>query len=307
MCSIFGTTINSRELMKSLGISGEDRGTDATGLGYSLETSVGYSKRAVKASNFNWFTPELDEDNHLMWIGHTRKTTQGDEGKVFNNHPFLSEDYGVLLTHNGTIYNDTTLKNKEGLPDTEIETDSYVILQLIENMCFMKKKTEIDIEIIKEVVEMLRGSFALSILTYDKLYLLRHKKPLNILYDRDNLVYASTTDMLEDGLKENNVDIHDFVVELNEDTIYEYDLKEKQFINTAEFTAKTYTKARSYKNYKNMSYNKKKEGSQCGSMAEEFGVEKCFMCGQKFDYSELEYNMMFQQMICEKCEESIAS
>lgn len=74
--------------------------------------------------------------NYVM--GHTRMTTQGNEKFNYNNHPFPGtvDNADFALAHNGVLYNDTSLRISENLPITNIETDSYRAVQLIE-----KKKT----------------------------------------------------------------------------------------------------------------------------------------------------------------------
>ena len=61
-------------------------------------------------------------------LGHTRMTTQGSEKVNHNNHPFISKVKGheFALAHNGVLYNDIELRMTERLPDTFIETDSFI-------------------------------------------------------------------------------------------------------------------------------------------------------------------------------------
>lgn len=88
-------------------------------------------------------------------IGHNRLTTQGPAAKVENNHPF--QIGGLVWIHNGIIYNDDTLKRNEELPDNGIETDSYVIGQLVNKYLEEGKKIE---DAIKMAAEKLEGSFS---------------------------------------------------------------------------------------------------------------------------------------------------
>ena len=67
-------------------------------------------------------------------MGHTRMATQGNCRKNYNNHPFPGRAGGqaFALAHNGVLSNDDILRRKLALPETKIETDSYVAVQLIE-------------------------------------------------------------------------------------------------------------------------------------------------------------------------------
>ena len=52
----------------------------------------------------------------------------------YNNHPFLGKcgETSFALAHNGVLYNDRRLRCELNLPQTAIETDSYVAVQLLE-------------------------------------------------------------------------------------------------------------------------------------------------------------------------------
>lgn len=53
-------------------------------------------------------------------MGHTRMTTQGNENRNYNNHPFLGQtrEGAFALTHNGVIQNDRSLRKKLRIPKT---------------------------------------------------------------------------------------------------------------------------------------------------------------------------------------------
>lgn len=335
MCSIFGTTIKDLELLKNMGIAGEVRGTDATGAGYSMQQEdarIGYVKNAVKASKFNWQKLEKVVNDSKALIGHTRKTTKGNEKFGYNNHPFMSSDNGFLITHNGVINNDTKLKKEKDLPKTKIQTDSYVILQLLDNLCYMNKQYRIDIEIVKEAVEMLSGSFALAILDYNRLYLLRHKNPLHIIYNGEELIYASTKDMLREGIsntlgeEEDELTFGSIITQLDEDVIYEFDLSTKKFSNRAEFEAKSFVYSygntgfsKGVRNFYNRQRkrNKKKHGvdtKQNGLKHSEYmkldiqarpDYDYCSYCQRYFYKEDVSFNNLIMRYVCNECNSSI--
>lgn len=127
-------------------------------------------------------------------MGHTRMTTQGNEKFNFNNHPFLGKviNTDFALAHNGVIYNDKILKIREHLPETRIETDSYVVVQLIE-----KKKT-LDTDSLKFMAESLEGSFTITVIDKDNnLYFVKGDNPMCIYHFKEKglYIYASTEEI----------------------------------------------------------------------------------------------------------------
>ena len=106
------------------------RGKDATGIAYNNNGKLCVYKRPLPASLMRFKIPA---DAHVI-MGHTRMTTQGSARKAYNNHPFPgSVKVGSFaFAHNGMIHNDDILRRIKGLPETEIETDSYIGVQLIE-------------------------------------------------------------------------------------------------------------------------------------------------------------------------------
>ena len=85
---------------------------------------------------------EKHEGNHISqnlkinfgkdWfiVGHNRLGTGGDPKDNRNNHPFWNDKY--IMVHNGTITNADDLIKKYNLDIHGIQTDSFVILKLIE-------------------------------------------------------------------------------------------------------------------------------------------------------------------------------
>ncbi|MFW6008275.1 MAG: class II glutamine amidotransferase [archaeon] len=260
MCSIFGTDILNEDLLiPELATQGEERGTDATGVCTLMKNKTfSINKKPIKASLFPW--GEVPNQNVEFYLGHTRKTTKGKASFNENNHPFKSENNDFVLAHNGTIYNTKELIRKNDLTENEIETDSYVILQLLETIKYMYQEDTINIDIIAEVCEVLKGTFALSILTQNKLFLLRHKRPLSVAYNGENIIYASTEKMINNtlvflGKKDITKFMGSVVGSISEDVIYEYDINEHKFTNKEEFTTPVYNTYKNVSgNYSNSSY-----------------------------------------------------
>ncbi len=207
MCAIFGfmdykgIVSNSvlKKFIKALSIEAECRGTDATGICYVKDGKMVTFKKARPAHKIKLYFPA---DTKCV-IGHTRMTTQGSEKLNYNNHPFEGKcgRENFSLAHNGVLYNDKDLKTKYNLPDTKIETDSYVAVQLLEHF------GNINIESIKKMSELVEGSFVFTILRNDNtLFLVKGSNPLT-LYHFPTLglyVYASTKSILDNALKKSD-------------------------------------------------------------------------------------------------------
>ena len=126
-------------------------------------------------------------------------TTQGNERKNQNNHPFLGKAGNVAfaLAHNGMIYNDKILRHKFHLPKTEIETDSYIAVQLLE------QSQELSFDSLGKMAEEMEGSFSFTVLDeQENLYFVKGDNPLCIYhYPKTGVyLYASTESVLLDAL-----------------------------------------------------------------------------------------------------------
>ena len=204
MCAVFGyldykgkvSNAILKNLIRNLSIAAEVRGTDATGISYVNHGKVVTFKKAKPAHKMKLYFPR----NTRAVIGHTRMTTQGSEKYNHNNHPFDGRcgTETFALAHNGVLYNDAELKTKYHLPKTQIETDSYVAVQLLE------QEKQLHAESIKRMAESVEGSFVFTILRNDNtLFLVKGNNPLTI-YHFSKLgiyVYASTKSILDNALQ----------------------------------------------------------------------------------------------------------
>ncbi len=204
MCCLFGIldykqTLNQKQINKMVAMLSrfcESRGTDATGISYNYNDKLCIYKRPLPAHRIHYRIPE--GVHHVM--GHTRMTTQGNEKFNYNNHPFLgkADNTDFALAHNGVLYNDEILKIRERLPETKIETDSYVAVQLIE-----KKKT-LGADSLKLMAEQLEGSFTITVLDKsDNLYFIKGDNPMCIYHFKEKgiYIYASTEEILIKALE----------------------------------------------------------------------------------------------------------
>lgn len=203
MCSIFGFVNYGdklkirqlKELVKALSIESEVRGKDASGIAYVKNGEMTIYKQAKPAHKMRFYFPS---DTKIL-IGHTRMTTQGSPKKNYNNHPFLgkTKDGYFALAHNGVLYNDSMLKGGEGLPNTYIETDSYVAVQLLE------KYGELNFETIAKMSESVFGSFVFTMLSDDNtLYISKGDNPLCLLHFKELglYVYSSTKEIMSKAI-----------------------------------------------------------------------------------------------------------
>lgn len=198
MCGLVGVLCTKEfrglnELIESLIYEAAIRGTDATGIAYNSGKNLHINKKPVSGYKFK---VNLPKDVKVV-IGHTRHTTQGNQSKNYNNHPFYGKcgKTKFAFAHNGVLMNDTELKLQ--LPKTKIETDSYVAVQLLE------KYDKLDFKNIKAMAEAVYGSFSFSILDQNNnLYLVKGDSPLSILYFEKYgiYVYASTDEILWKGI-----------------------------------------------------------------------------------------------------------
>jgi glucosamine 6-phosphate synthetase-like amidotransferase/phosphosugar isomerase protein len=199
MCALFGIydyrgCFNSRKkeiILSVLSQGCETRGTDATGISYLKDGKLQVYKRPVPAREMKYNIPS--EVKTIM--GHTRMTTQGSEKHNYNNHPFFGrvKKNTFTLAHNGILQNDKELRQSMKLPKTNIETDSYIAVQIIE------KENSVSFGSLKKVAETVQGSFVFTVLdNKDNLYFVRGENPICVYHFIDNgfYLYASTEGIL---------------------------------------------------------------------------------------------------------------
>lgn len=203
MCCLFGLLdikhyLSPREKNQILSVLGtfcEARGIDATGYAYVFGRNLIIKKKAVPAHEMPFNIPK---DAHAI-MGHTRMTTQGSAARQRNNHPFLGKlpKQQFALAHNGVLTNDKHLRKSENLPQTHIETDSYVAVQLIE------KQNTLDFSSLRTMAEKVKGTFTFTIMDLkNNLYIIKRNNPLCLYYfpKKGVYIYASTRAILEAAL-----------------------------------------------------------------------------------------------------------
>ena len=262
MCCLFGLidykntmTIRDKEkLIRTLSIECEERGTDATGVAYIENGAMKIFKKPLPAHKIKFHF----KTNPKVIMGHTRMTTQGSEKKNYNNHPFLSETLGFSLAHNGVLYNDNDLRKSENLPDTKIETDSFIAVQLIEQKGTLAFKT------IANMAEKVLGSFCFTILSKEnELYIVKGDNPMAIAKVGEVYIYASTNDILKKALSKMKMYNYDlYSIDMGKIVRFEGFNK----ISTSEFNYQNYFDYFGYYdgycNNRLMGYKENKEAAQ---------------------------------------------
>lgn len=202
MCSLFGiidhqnklTTREKNRILNTLARECEVRGTDATGIAYHFSGRLRIFKRPLPARKLRLRVPS--DVNVIM--GHTRMTTQGNEKFNQNNHPFPGSINGktFALAHNGILWNDKILRQQENLPQTSVETNSYVAVQLLE------QQNALDFASLKAMAEQVEGSFVFTILdSEDAIWFVVGDNPLCLFHYDGYTLYASTQDILMKATK----------------------------------------------------------------------------------------------------------
>lgn len=207
MCALFGWLDYKhivpykvlKKLTQALANAAEERGTDAAGISYIRDRKITIFKRPKPAHKIRFNAP----DTTTAIMGHTRLTTQGNQKFNQNNHPFPGHaDKEFSFAHNGVLYNDVELRKEKNLPDTHIETDSYVAVQLIE------QQKKLDFNSLKNMAESVRGNFTFTVLDEENsLYIIKGSNPMCLLHFEALGLYvcASTESIMKNALRKVNM------------------------------------------------------------------------------------------------------
>lgn len=195
MCSLFGlidhgkvlATREKNRILNTLARECECRGTDATGIAYHFNGQMRIYKRPLPAHRMKLHIP----NGVNVVMGHTRMTTQGSEKRNYNNHPFPGCCGGnaFALAHNGVLWNDRELQ--ADLSKTNIQTDSYVAVQLLE------KQGALDFSSLKAMAETVEGSFVFTVLdAQNTVWVVKGDNPFVLYHYNGFTLYASTEAIL---------------------------------------------------------------------------------------------------------------
>ena len=188
MCGIFGYV--GKKEAKPLLIEGlenlEYRGYDSAGIAISTNKGIKIVKRAGKVEELKKTLKEENIDGSVG-IAHTRWATHGLPSEL-NAHPHTDVLKSVTLVHNGIIENYLELKNEFNLK-TQTESDTEIIAGLI---AIMPEKN--NLEKLKSVVKLLKGSYALAIIFSNEpecIYLAKKESPLMVGKSEDDIFISS--------------------------------------------------------------------------------------------------------------------
>lgn len=202
MCALFGYLDYGhkipwrvlQKLVQSLANASEVRGHHASGIAYIKDDSLTIFKRPKPAHKMRFRIPK----GTTAVMGHTRFTTQGSQKMNYNNHPFRGHaETDFALAHNGVLYNDRSLRMERSLPFTQIETDSYVAVQLLE------KQGKLNFDSLKSMAEDVSGNFVFTLLDMgNSLWFVKGDNPLYILHfpELGLYIYTSTEEIMHAAL-----------------------------------------------------------------------------------------------------------
>lgn len=209
MCCLFGlidyhhtlTVKQKNQIISALATAAEARGVDATGIAYNSHGKLCIYKRPVPGHKMRFHIPQ----DASVIIGHTRATTQGSALKNRNNHPFEGRvpEGRFALTHNGVLFNDTILRRELHLSQTNIETDSYISVQIVQ------QAKALNFSSLRFMAEQVEGSFSFAVLdNCNCVYLIKGDSPLCMYHypARGVYLYSSTEAILKQALQRIRVD-----------------------------------------------------------------------------------------------------
>lgn len=213
MCGIFGLMMYPkqrnekeltfiRELASELAIQNQARGSHATGIatfgkdGYDvLKHNISAEELTTYDTWIDFLEKNINNDTYNI-LGHTRYATQGLPTNNDNNHPIVTAtNIGV---HNGMIYNDDRLFEKENL-FRQAEVDSEAIFRLIDKQVVNNKESS------KAVAEKLGGVYAVAYVKKEDRNILnyfRNSNPTTFAYipELNILVFASIKTYIEEAM-----------------------------------------------------------------------------------------------------------
>ena len=150
----------------------EYRGYDSAGLAVQNGGGVQIRRDVGKLSNLRATVARNPVDGHIG-IGHTRWATHGVPAER-NAHPHISMNGDFVLVHNGIVENYLPLKEellRDGVTFTS-ETDTEVIVHLIEKYAQQADDEESIVEAVREAVARLTGAHAIVVLPTRRPHLL---------------------------------------------------------------------------------------------------------------------------------------
>lgn len=173
----------------------EYRGYDSAGLAVWDPEGIQSAKKRGRLDQLKTYLEDNPIEGHIG-IGHTRWATHGAPSDQ-NAHPQISMNKKIAVVHNGIIENYLELKNK--LMDQGYifysETDTEVVSNLIESLYSGDL-----VQAAQKAISLLRGSYALCILSQDTpdLYCVRKESPMIVgMGDGEFIICSDVPGVLE--------------------------------------------------------------------------------------------------------------
>ena len=118
MCGIYGVLSykdklkDMNELVDLLGMESAERGTDATGVAYSILGNMKINKSAVSAYKFNPNIPKFVKCSNRSHKNTVRKGTRARTTTITHGVKKVKNCQGLQLAHNGVLFKDKELQEK---------------------------------------------------------------------------------------------------------------------------------------------------------------------------------------------------
>ena len=197
MCGIFGCISDDSAGLVLDGLRKlEYRGYDSAGMAaifpehigpIETERTTGYVSDLVSKANGRFKGARIS-------IGHTRWATHGGVTDS-NAHPHSNSDGSITIVHNGIIENAPKLLERVSNLGYKIssETDSEVIVHLLDHELKTKPSTQTPLEAFESVVGLLSGSWAIAAIVtgLDGILLARNGAPLIVGRGHDCICVSS--------------------------------------------------------------------------------------------------------------------
>lgn len=184
------------------------KNTDKSSIGVLLSLYTGL--RIGEVCGLKW--SDIDFEKSILTVRRTVQrirtgihgtklmATQGDKNHNYNNHPFsgTARDKSFAFAHNGVLWNDRELRHDKKLPDTYIETDSYIAVQLLES------QDKLNFDSLRYMAETVEGNFTFTVLEQDNsLYIIKGSNPMCLLHFESLglYIYASTESIMKNALR----------------------------------------------------------------------------------------------------------
>lgn len=188
MCGIFGYIGQKNDAPQRVFnglIDIEYRGYDSWGVAYFQNNSFHLTKK------IGFLPKAFDFPSSTLSIGHTRWATHG--GVTENNaHPHASCDDKLVLVHNGIVENYLELKKELKNHKLKSETDSEIIIHLVEN----ELKTKNLKDAVASVFNKLEGLSAVVVSDGKEIVACKTGSPLVVGQTGDGFVLASDPNAL---------------------------------------------------------------------------------------------------------------